>query len=278
MIGRQMVDNASFSGSSELLQSWSRAIDDRPELNAAVGGSDPFTVGRAQFEILKATGIPLSGRTVLCDLGCGIGRASAFVADACGPEVSLIGLDIVPEFISFCRSTIRSPWDKGSLDFRLLKDSNEHYPGSSAPLDFGVERESKKDLLLDFSGRVDFLWAFSVFTHLDTLAAIDQLRFVRQLLGPQGLALLTFFVFDEDAEACIAEGTNAYDLNGGTWDGEAFFGNPSDRLAFVGFHDGFLLREFRNAGLVPREKTLGSWRDARRGGLSFQDFYLLAPA
>jgi len=248
-----------------------------PTLNDLVGGSDGRAVGEASLSLLESYGLPVDQEAVLCDFGCGVGRGTAAVAARINPRSTLLGIDIVPELINFCETNIGAY--RARTDFRLLKAKNDHYQRHvDLKRLFSTNPQSRKKILSTYAGRVDFLWAFSVFTHLDAESVEDSLRFVRNLLAKDGRALLTAFVIDSDVSRSISAGTTTYGLEDGIWDGGLFHANQADPLAFVGFNHDYLLDYVAEAGLVPLEMVYGTWRDSDRPSRSFQDALLVTPA
>lgn len=106
---------------------------------------------------------PMSASRVL-DFGCGWGRLMRLMLKYCAPE-RLFGVDPWDESIAICR--------------------NDGVLGQLAQSDYVPHR-------LPFDGvTFDFIYAFSVFTHLSEKTAERCLRTLRERISPRGLLIVT---------------------------------------------------------------------------------------
>jgi SAM-dependent methyltransferase len=106
------------------------------------------------------TGSTLRQKRIL-DFGCGYGRflrLFAFYTD------SILGVDAWESSLRFCR-------DAGLADL--------------------VHRSEPVPTALPVIGRFDFIFSFSVFTHLSDIAALACLGALRQVISPAGLLAIT---------------------------------------------------------------------------------------
>lgn len=249
-------------------------LEKAPKLNQLVGGSDGRAVGEASLNLLAANGLPLNKPAVICDFGCGVGRGTAAVTAAVDPGSTVLGIDILPDLVEFCERNIGD--FAPNTDFRLLKVSNQHYEhAAKRHKGASAKPQSRKKILTTYRSRVDFLWAFSVLTHLDREGVAETLKFIRRLLAEDGRALITIFSLDSDAQRCIDNGTTAYGLAGGFWEDGMFHADPNDRGAFVGFNPDYFLDCLSEAKLIPLDFIYGTWRDGKRSSSSFQDAVLV---
>lgn len=113
--------------------------------------------------LLASAGQDLGTFERVLDFGCGCGRVLRFFRDERGPD-RLTGTDIDPEAIAWCRENLKvANWD-------VNKDlPPTHYADSS----------------------FDFIYAISVFTHLDESFQFAWLEELRRILRPGGWVILT---------------------------------------------------------------------------------------
>jgi phthiocerol/phenolphthiocerol synthesis type-I polyketide synthase E len=159
----------------------------------SLGGADearvsvPATVFNANsvrlaYEVIGST--DLRGKRVL-DVGCGRGGTAALIADHF--ETSVLGVDLSPEAVRFCRRTHRDP------NLRFEVGDAEHLPCDDASFDVVTNIESSHTYpnLRAFYGEVARVLAQGgVFLYTDLLPVARWLE-VRALLGPLGLTIGT---------------------------------------------------------------------------------------
>jgi SAM-dependent methyltransferase len=229
------------------------------EMNSWVGGSDPETIGDASYRTLKKY-IELNDNSKLLDFGCGIGRVALSVIKHT-PNIScIIGLDIVPQFVDFCRENISTAFPQAR--FQRVKGRNDHYDKyiAAAPVKSVHEDEALSTLSASFTGA----YAFSVFTHVDIGDFGSLLQSLLDYLKPGGELLFTAFLltpFSRNAidakTASIAFGDCGYESNG-----RIFIGNRRDRLAFVAYDLSSVEQVAYEAGLTITHVDYGSWTGA----------------
>lgn len=259
---------------SESLAAFHAALAGRPDLNARVGGADAALAGSLSLASLRQCGLPQDRPVVICDFGCGIGRVAAPVAAALAPGSRLVGIDIMPEFVDFCRAHVRA--DGVASEFHLLAAQNEHYARTAERRPAGATAAGHDQLAAALAGTVHFLYAISVFTHLSPPQAADALRLIAAVLAPGGLAVLTFFLHDEEVERERRRGwRGGFDLQGGYWEGEAFYGSRRDPLAFVAYRPAGMLALAHAHGLALRSIHAGAWRGTGIVTHALQDFVVL---
>jgi SAM-dependent methyltransferase len=86
-----------------------------------VGGGDPATIGGYNFTSITEN-LPLRRDHVVFDFGCGIGRTSVKLAEFLTEGGQLVGSDIVPGQIQFCREQFAHHFPNAT--FHCIKSSN----------------------------------------------------------------------------------------------------------------------------------------------------------
>ncbi len=112
---------------------------------------------------LEKVGKDLSSFQDVLDFGCGCGRTLIWFASH-SPSVQFYGTDIDADAIAWCRN---------NLDFAKFSVSN-----SLPPLEYPSET-------------FDFIYAISVFTHLDEDYQFRWLGELKRIIKPEGIVLLT---------------------------------------------------------------------------------------
>jgi SAM-dependent methyltransferase len=143
-------------------------INSAPSANQGVGGSDEDNVAEVQLKILRDSGL-LPHHKVL-EIGSGTGR----LLNKLGPYLSdgsWTGVDIVPQLVEICHDRIK----------RLNLNESR----------FKVFQTSATGDYLGFS-EFDFIFGFSVFTHMESEDIMNFLRNLHAVAHNQTKALFTF--------------------------------------------------------------------------------------
>lgn len=224
------------------------------QMNDWVGGSDPESVGDAHAEIIRRL-LPLTSDSKVLDFGCGIGRGMlSLLKDAPLPR-RIVGMDIMPPVIDFCRLNIQPGFP--NTNFELVDDSNDHYDQFIDD----VLRKPKIEVEKEYEGYFTDAYAFSVFTHIDRSNFEEVLRFVGSMLAPGGRFLLTCFTLTEFSRHMIERGQSVFPFSESVFvdNGEVLWGNRTDPLAFIAFDKAVLEEMAWNAGLAIMKVEYGCW-------------------
>jgi ubiquinone/menaquinone biosynthesis C-methylase UbiE len=129
----------------------------------AVGGGDYRRAGEVEGEVLAELG--LRPGQFIVDVGCGSGRLSTQLSQRYGAAIQYLGLDVVPELLSYARS-------KADPSYRF-----EVTAGLSIPIS---------------DASADFVAAFSVFTHLKHRETNAYFQEAERVLRPAARLVFTF--------------------------------------------------------------------------------------
>jgi ubiquinone/menaquinone biosynthesis C-methylase UbiE len=129
----------------------------------AVGGGGYDDNGKIECDALIAAGLR-SGHSVV-DIGCGSGRLSTQLSQRFGASITYLGIDVVPELLDYARS-------KAIETYRFDLTEGLGIPAGDQSIDFVV--------------------AFSVFTHLKHRETEVYLREATRVLKRGGILLFSF--------------------------------------------------------------------------------------
>lgn len=209
----------------------------------------------------------------ILDVGCGSGLLAIASEPFLGSEGRYVGLDVMKHEIDFCRSN----YDTGQFEFIHLDVNNPLYnPSQESRLSpWGVPDD-------DF----DLMLALSVWTHLDEENATFYFREVNRVLKPNGRAMISFFLLDDDYKASLSERSGSKGRYHTTHKNRWVFDQPvrgSDAWfttswaevpeEAIGVTPQGLERLVAASGLTLLEHHAGNWKEAP--GLYFQDVVLL---
>jgi SAM-dependent methyltransferase len=212
----------------------------RSGMNDWVGGADPALVARLSFAWVQDN-LSISPSDRVLDFGCGIGRTSVLIAEYL-TSGELVGVDIVPAQIHFCRTEIASRFQNAS--YYCIQARNPHYDRLITEDTIAV---SEDEFRINRSCNFDFVVASSVFTHFDPLMAAKYLNFLGGLTKEGGYLALSWF-FDHSSnppDKRLSSGEHFRDI-----------GN----LAFALFAIPLFEELVANADLLVARITYGTWR------------------
>ncbi|MEK7265676.1 MAG: class I SAM-dependent methyltransferase [Pseudomonadota bacterium] len=132
---------------------------------AAVGGAFD-QIGELERDLLVAEGLRDDG--LIVDIGCGAGRLAVRLRDR--PQLSYVGIDVVPELLEFAKQAAQRP-------------------------DWRFDLVSKTEIPCD-AGAASMCAAFSVFTHLPENTCLAYLAEMRRVLKRDGVAVFSFLDAD----------------------------------------------------------------------------------
>jgi SAM-dependent methyltransferase len=243
-------------------------IADNVHYNSGVGGGDPLEVSLRQskliYDLYPKDKPPPS---LAVDYGCGVGRTIPTLS-ILWPNTKFVGVDISIDFLNFCAShSVLS-----DVDLFYSKANIEHYR------QYNSEAQNQKIKLFDRAAcniNADFVYAYSVLTHLNEREALGLFADIASLLKPGGVALVSCFVLDSHSVDAI--NTNScspfkFEVKVGS-DSDWFEGNLLSPGAFTAFSLNLLDYLCNSSALSVRQFERGSWR--MPFGRSFHDMLLV---
>jgi SAM-dependent methyltransferase len=125
------------------------------------------------------------------ELGCGCGRLARALRDPWwGPwfEGTYVGVDIDEEMIEYCRNNFPAP----RFQFILSPHKSTTYSPSKSCF----APETTRDLAIAELDSKDFVYSFSLLTHLLETEVLEYLRETYRILKGDGIVYLTFFCME----------------------------------------------------------------------------------
>ncbi len=230
------------------------------EMNDWVGGSDPEAVGDATAFIINRM-MPINNGSKVLDFGCGIGRTIvSLIKNETSPE-KIVGIDIMPQVIDFCKENISSNF--AHVTFDLTRASNDHYDRFiKDPKNLLAVKVEKK-----YRNYFDNAYAFSVFTHISREDFVKNLKSVCNMLTYGGYFLFTCFALTEFSRSQIEQGQAIFPFTDSAFidNGEVFLGHKNDPLAFIAFDKTLLEKMVWDAGLSLFKIEYGDWMGGNLG-------------
>jgi SAM-dependent methyltransferase len=156
--------------------------------NEGVGGADEKIIAENQLKILISNG--LKSHHKVYELGAGTGRILLSLSEfLVGNGARYLGIEIVKELVSVAKQRVTGLGESHSK-FEFLETSDSET--------FRPEFEP------------DFIFAFSVFTHMEAEDIVIKLKQLRQISKPETLGLFTFLPLEHAFGRDIFEGEMSF--------------------------------------------------------------------
>ena len=201
--------------------------------------------------------------SVVLDVGCGYGRLALGILHSTDHRGPYLGFDILRRQIDWCRHSISPTFP--NVQFAHLDIRNDRYN----PL--GVIDPTETSFPAR-SASTDVAAVFSVFTHLYRADIERYLQEIRRTLRPGGVAVTTWFVFEDERLAQIASPASMYPMVH-VLDDETRYSDPTDPLRAIAYRERTMRSMAAAAGLQVESVALGSW--AGEAGATHQDLVIL---
>jgi SAM-dependent methyltransferase len=218
-------------------------------------------IGRGLAQLLVDHG--LTETSAVIDVGSGYGRLTLGIFELLRYRGRYLGFDILPRHVEWCARHLTriAP----NVRFRHLDVRNERYnPGGR--IDPAAMRFPAGSASFDVAA------VFSVFTHLDRGSCGRYLVELARVLRPGGVAVTTWFAFDDDRLPAMGSEQASYRMEHVLEVGvrTSFPDNP---LRAIAFEESLVRRMVADAGLEVESVARGTW--AGEPGRTFQDVFVL---
>jgi len=220
------------------------------EMRNWVGGGDPSAIGAANFTSVIEN-LPLRRSDLVLDFGCGIGRTSVFLAEFLNEGGQIVGTDIVPGQIQFCREQFVNVFQNAT--FHCLRSKNLHYDSLIASTAHATPAIDEEEFFSKYREVFDVVVAFSVFTHFDPPMAAHFLRNLRDVTKTGGHLFLTWLLDHPNNPAQF------HGLPARLGAGESF-SDPSGNLLFALYSPRAVANLAASANLPIVRISYGTWR------------------
>lgn len=232
-------------------------------LRAGVGGSDFWKTGFELLALLSKHARLRNDDRVL-DVGCGLGRV-AYLLSAVLDEGSYCGLDIVPDFVTWCRANLEL--DASRFEFIHADISNSMYnPRGRVPAEAFRFPAADDAFTLTI--------ATSLFTHLSAAAVVNYLHEIHRTLATGGRLFASFYVLDEESLQRVQTGETDPPFAVPTEHG--LLSSATDPDAATAFDALWLHEAFLAAGYTFDAYLPGTWR--ADDGPTYQDLVVARKA
>lgn len=167
-----------------------------------IGAGDFDRIGEVFLGHFIKVGDLKENETVL-DIGCGTGRMAIPMMNYLSSSGRYHGFDISKKAIAWCQRAITSRKSNFSFYYANIynKEYNPHGKVSAAEYHFPCDDNS-----------VDFAFATSVFTHMRGGEVEHYLAELNRTLKPDGRAMVSYFILDEENKRLVKEGRAVYDF------------------------------------------------------------------
>ncbi|MEI6230380.1 MAG: class I SAM-dependent methyltransferase [Actinomycetes bacterium] len=228
---------------------WLEGMPIPPPALRFMGEDDAKFVDTARELTRQLSGAGMSDTATVLDIGSGYGRLAAGLLSESGFRGNYIGLDILPKHVAWCKQIITKHDNR--FQFVHLDVLNERYnPSGTIPA--GEIRFPVPDASIDTCS------LFSVFTHMYRDAIEHYLEEIARALRHGGIAVTTWFLFDEDRLAAVTSEKAHYQLTHVLEDGARCM-NLAEPLHVIGYEQSDLTRMAARAGLDVERVSRGQW-------------------
>ena len=197
------------------------------------------------------------------DIGCGYGRLALGLkmADFTG---AYVGFDILPRHIQWCRDHLATADGRYAFEHFDVRNGRYNPDGTIEPEDASFPVGD---------GEADFCTAYSVFTHMYVADQRRYLAEIAQVLSPGGLAVATWFLFDDERLPLATSSASEYPMVH-VLDEDCRYAYADDPLHAISYRQSFVEAMVDEAGLEIRSLERGTW--AGEPGSTLQDHLVLA--
>ena len=217
--------------------------------------------GSELARIVLDRGLPANGR--LMDVGCGYGRLAVGLLGSNDFHGSYIGFDILRRHVTWCKKNLTPIAPTYKFRYADIHNARYNPEGTVEPLQYRFPAPI---------GTVDAIALFSVFTHFYRKDIEHYLREFRRVLKPGGVAITTWFLYDEARLPAIRSEESNFAMEH-RLDEHTLYFNLEDPLHAIAYDQALLPVLAAAAGLEVVSVERGTWTG--EPGFSFQDVVVL---
>jgi SAM-dependent methyltransferase len=197
------------------------------------------------------------------DVGCGCGLMALQLANYLDASGRYAGVDPDRDAINWCRRHI-SP-KHPAFSFEHMDIVTPFTPSGHV---------AAEDYSFPFAAAsFDFVLLKSVFTHMRPQQVKRYLNEIERVLAPQGSALITLFLKNDEQRRLEAAGLNELAFKHG--DPPWYYGFPGEPESRCAFDEEYILNLLAESGLTLKSPIVyGTW-SGRAGGVSWQDMVVI---
>jgi SAM-dependent methyltransferase len=186
------------------------------------------------------------------DVGCGIGNLALGLSHFLTGTYD--GLEIHPEAVAWCQRAITPRYP--AFRFHRADVANGAYNPTGT--------KSAASYRFPFEDRAfDFVMLGSVFTHMLPDEVSHYLREIARVLDPGGVAVVSWFILDEESRAGVEDGRSFMSFDVRHSSGVCRLHDSAVPEAAVAFDEAFALGAIAAAGLRVRARRHGGWATGR---------------
>lgn len=183
------------------------------------------------------------------DVGCGVGRLAVSISGYLNDEGRYVGIDVEQDAIRTCNRWIASK--RPRLSFVWADIQNTAYNPDANATAAGYKLPFEDDAF-------DFVFSNSLFTHLVPADARNYFHEMGRVLRPNGRALNTMFLLNEESLGFVGDGTSRHGVLH-ELDSVARVKDPETPEAWIGLDEQFVREAHREGGLEIENVRYGGW-------------------
>ncbi len=208
-----------------------------------------FAGGSARAEVLSHG---LAPHHRVLDVGSGIGNLALGLNDFL--TASYDGLEIYPEAVEWCRRAITPRYPTFRFHRADVASGAYNPTGTTTAASYQFPFKNRA---------FDFVMLGSVFTHMLPDEVAHYLREIARVLEPGGVAVVSWFLLDEESRPSVAGGQSFMSFGVPHSSGVCLLHDAAVPEAAVAFEEAFALNAIAAAGLRVRDRRRGAWATGR---------------
>jgi SAM-dependent methyltransferase len=251
-----------------------------PMIDVAVSAFPQLSRGEAPLDIINFAGAGnyvghgdkfvanlvslgnLQENQAVLEIGCGIGRIATGLHRRFGERLSYLGFDIVRYGITWCQKHFATRSQRYKFAHSNIYNSFYNPRGRLSPAAYAFPAEAAS---------IDFVFASSVFTHMQPPDVQHYIRESARVLKPGGRVYFTCFILDEESERQVKAGKTS--MSFAHQKGDCRVEDVDEPDLAVAYGLPWMEERFRESGLQLQHVERCSWRGTSHP-LFYQDIVI----